>query len=205
MLGLFQPVTATPRLRQAFLSHSKDDSRLRFFEEACSAAGVILKKMELEDPEFPPWRSIRREVGKSQIVFVSLSEPLQRLDYRHTQNWIDYEVGLACQRELPVWVFEPFEVQVDFPIPYCTHTVRFDHSNVDHVKWLKGQLEYLRDHGAGRYGNQRQFPSRRYDGTLSVRCLNPRCGLEFFQLNSEGDFWCPSCREPMEWKPKEEG
>ena len=200
MVLAFRIRPVTPRLRQVFLSHSKDDSRLRFFEEACSAAGVILKKMELEDPEFPPWRSIGREINRSQMMFVSLSEPLLGLDYRHTQNWIDYEVGLACQRELPVWVFEPSEEQVDFPIPYCTHTVRFDQSNREHIKWLKVQLEYRRDHGAGRYGAHQQFPRNMYDGTPSTRCSNPRCGLEFFQLNSDGVFWCPSCRQPMEWK-----
>jgi hypothetical protein len=184
---------------RVFLSHSKDDPRLRFFERACSSAGVELGEMELETPEFPPWRSIRREIARSEILFVSLSEPLMRIDYRHTQNWIDYEVGLACQRELQVWVFEPTETPIDFPIPYCTHCVRLNYDDVENAKWLKLELENLSAHHARRFGLG-AFPKTRYDGNPAVQCPNERCGLEFFQLNRTGDFFCPSCRKSLRWE-----
>lgn len=193
-------ITNTPRLRKVFLSHSKTDQRLRFFEDACSSAGVALRKMELEEPEFPPWRSIFREIETSQILFVSLSEALLSADYRHTQNWIDYEVGIACAKAMPVWVFEPLETAIRFPVPYCTHAVRFNHDSVDDVRWLKGQLQYLADNGAGRYGPN-IVPTVRFDGNPAVKCINKKCGLQFYQLNRQGDFECPSCREPMVWIP----
>jgi hypothetical protein len=195
---LFQTARPGPLLRQVFLSHSRADGRLRFFERACVIAGVALREMELEDPVFPPWRSIRREIYSSQILFVSLSEPLARIDYRHSQNWIDYEVGLACGRNMPIWVFQPAEVVIDFPVPYATHTVVFDHEDVEQIKWLSDELRHLRMKGAGFYDTS-PFPSKRYDGNPRATCLNPRCGLEFFQLNRTGKFRCPSCGYEMEW------
>jgi hypothetical protein len=185
---------SVPAKIRVFLSHSKEDPRMRFFERACSLAGVELREMELETPEFPPWKSIWREIASSEILFVSLSEPLMKLDYRHTQNWIDYEVGLACARGLPVWVFEPFETPVNFPVPYCTHSWRLSHDDVENVKWLKSELELMRERGVARFGLH-PFPKARHDGNPAIRCPNGRCGLEFFQMNLSGDFFCPSCRQ----------
>jgi hypothetical protein len=189
-----------PALRQIFLSHSKDDSRLRFFERACASAGVALRTMELEHVAPPPWRSIFAEIASSQILFVSLSEPLVQQGYRHTQNWIDYEVGLACGREMPIWVFEPYEVRIDFTVPYCTHSVRLSHDSDENVRWLKTELEQLKRVGPGRY-SLRQSPKERYDGNRAVTCVNERCGLVFYQLNRQGEFFCPSCRTSMRWEP----
>jgi hypothetical protein len=184
---------------RVFLSHSKEDPRLRFFERACVSAEVGLKEMEIETPEFPPWKSIRRAIESSNILFVSLSESLVKIDYRHTQNWIDYEVGLACAKGLPVWVFEPFETPINFPIPYCTHCVRLNLDDVENLKWLKGELEFLRRVPIHRFGLG-AFPKQRHDGTPSLTCPNERCGLEFFQLNGSGEFFCPSCRSLLSWE-----
>jgi hypothetical protein len=195
---LFQTKRPGPPLRKVFLSHSKTDTRMRFYERAYSAAGVTLREIELEEPTFPPWRSIRREIDTSQILFVSISEALSGIDYRHSQNWIDYEVGLACARNMPIWVFQPSGVDIDFPVPYATHTLVFEHESVEQIRWLGEELRHLRMKGAGYYDTS-PFPKTRYDGNPRVTCSNQRCGLEFFQLNQAGPFKCPSCGELMEW------
>jgi hypothetical protein len=204
---LFRPLFNTrrpgPPLRQVFLSHSKTDARLRFFERACAMAGVALKEIELEQPVFPPWRSIRHAIDRSQILFVSLSEALAQMDYRHTQNWIDYEVGLACGRNMPIWVFQPFSTPIDFPVPYATHTVVYTHEDEEHIRWLGEELRHLKLKGAGFYDTS-PFPNERYDGNPRVTCANPRCGLEFFQLNRTGAFRCPSCGTEMQWQEEAE-
>ncbi|MGI0154681.1 MAG: hypothetical protein ACREDE_00880 [Thermoplasmata archaeon] len=171
---------------------------MRFFERACAKAGVELREMELEAPERPPWRSIRREIVRSQVLFVSLCEALSGIDYRHTQNWIDYEVGLACMRNMPIWVFQPEGTEIDFPVPYATHTLVYGFENDEHIKWLGDELRHLKMKGAGYYDTA-PFPSERYDGNPRATCTNPSCGLEFFQLNRTGAFRCPSCGQEMMW------
>jgi hypothetical protein len=40
--------------------------------------------------------------------------------WKFTQNWIAYEVGLACQRGMDIWVLCN-EVNINFPVPYLNN------------------------------------------------------------------------------------
>jgi len=175
---------------------------LGFFSEVCAAAGVELIKVELEAPPPPPWESICKDIRRSQLVFVSLSEPLLDPNNRHTQNWVDYEVGLACANNLAVWVFEPAEIHIPFAVPYCTHAVRLDHAAIENVQWLRDELKNMKQ-GTTKYGLVLR-PTVRFDGNEAITCTNGRCSMTFYQLNREGSFWCPSCGNEMYWtKPTE--
>ncbi|MFG1461210.1 MAG: hypothetical protein AAE987_07545 [Thermoplasmataceae archaeon] len=84
----------------------------------------------------PPWNRIRRDILRSKATFVVLSEPLENINYRHTMNWIDFEVGLSCAWLKPVWVFEPMENQINFSVPYATHQMYYEFQSDDRIKWL---------------------------------------------------------------------
>lgn len=171
-----------------FISHSKDDPNIDFFHKALSGPKVGSFMMEFENIENPPYKSIKEKINASRAVFVLLSNPLLQHNYAHTRNWIDFEVGIACQRRIDVWVFEPMHQIINFAVPYATHHVRYESTSDDHVKILRALIENI----------NKAFP-RVLDGGLLVRCTNENCGISFYQLNGAGEFNCPSCRKTYTW------
>jgi len=61
-------------------------------------------------------------VGKELVKAQSASEiNLEARDqWKFTQNWIAYEIGLACQAGLDVWVVCD-GVKINFPVPYLNN------------------------------------------------------------------------------------
>jgi hypothetical protein len=165
-----------------FISHSKLDNRKSFFLSAFATAGVKAEYEEfepVESKEDPPWKRIKNHIWKSRATFVTLSEPLLDINYRHTMNWIDFEVGLSSAWNKPVWIFEPIEKPINFAVPYATHHVYYDYQSEDYIRWLVGVLEE---------GDLKFTLNGRY-----FTCSN--CGLTFTQLNEDmNEFPCPSCR-----------
>ena len=155
-----------------FISHSKIDSRKYFFTSAFATAGVEAKFEEFEpvvSREEPPWKEIKNHIWQSRATFVALSEPLENMNYRHTMNWIDFEVGLSLAWNKPVWVFEPLERRINFAVPYATHHIYYDYQSEEHIQWLVGILK-----------------EGIFNFNLELRkftCDN--CKLTFTQLNNE--------------------
>ncbi len=168
---------------QIFVSHSRDDPNLHFFQQAFAASLVKGVFMELESIKPPPWHTIKQQVAISRCLFVSLSRPLLNWDYRHTGNWIDFEVGLACMQNKHVWVFEPLNEAIDFAVPYCTHYVLYNSASEEEIVWLKQQI-----------GNYLALLGPFFNDKLIVHCPKERCGLAFYMLADLDEFPCPSCR-----------
>lgn len=170
-------------MAQIFVSHSKEDENRDFFHKVISGTSLKGIWMEFEDVAPPPWSVIKYNVVRSNCVIVSLSRPLASYDYRHTQNWIDFEVGLACAFDKHVWVLEPWREEIDFAVPYCTHYSLFESDNVDHLKYFKEKFEeYSRT-------------SRPHtQNTFLRRCAKESCGVAFYLMSDVDEFRCPSCR-----------
>jgi hypothetical protein len=166
-----------------FISHSKLDHRKHFFTSAFATAGIKAEFEEfepVESREDPPWKRIKNHIWRSKATFVVLSEPLENPSYRHTMNWIDFEVGLSSAWDKPVWIFEPIESPINFAVPYATHHVCYEYQSDDDIKWLVSILKE---------GNLKFTLNGRY-----FTCSN--CGLTFTQLNEDkNEFPCPSCRK----------
>lgn len=115
---------------QIFLSHSKHDKKIRnFFMASFSQVdGIIPQTMEFGETLPPPWTHIKDEMEKSKAVFILLGEGVVESGI-HTQNWISFEVGLACALKKDVWVFEQRNVDVHFPIPYLNYYFHYDPEN----------------------------------------------------------------------------
>ena len=169
-----------------FISHSKLDHRKTFFSNAFATSGVQAHFEEYQPKHSKnnaPWMEIKKHIFSSRATFVVLSEPLEDVNYRHTMNWIDFEVGISLGFNHPVWVFEPAERVINFAVPYATHHSYYNFDSDENIQWL---VEVLRNGNLSNHLPQRFFTC-------------PKCGLKFTQLNLNfEEFVCPSCRERLQ-------
>ncbi len=134
--------------------------------------------MEYEDIEPPPWETIKKKVIDSTAIFVFLSDLIDNKDYEHTQNWISFEIGLACMNNKPVWVFEPYDSHVEFVVPYFTHYVLYN-TDTETLKIIRDWVDKM----------GLVFPEEHL-----IQCPNNDCGIGFFLMSDINKLFCPSCR-----------
>jgi hypothetical protein len=126
-------------------------------------------------------------IGKKLVEMQEKSsyDPEAARTWKYTQNWIAYEIGLACQRSIDVWVLCE-DVSINFPVPYFNHYQPF----ATDIDWLRSILEtYAR---AGYLAS----PSE-----LLIVCPNRDCGVEYFFWGHNHtrpfDVACPQCLQTM--------
>jgi len=180
-------------MTRIFLAHSQGDEDIRdFFIKIGGLAGVEIKVMEFETIALPPWRTITSWILRSNAIFVLLGEKIIDKGII-TQNWISFEVGIACgmgqtsQRD--VWVFEPFQYNVRFPVPYLNHYVLYDINDIVSMNYIRAIME-------GYKSFFRSIPQ----GLIDVEC--PHCGINFKLHNQIQEFNCPACRQKIEFTEK---
>jgi hypothetical protein len=182
---------------QIFISHSKYDKEFcNAFDSACASVGLKRFRSEFENIEKPAWKTIKKEIKKSNALFLLVGKELtnrqrrclvdspEYTDWLFTQNWISYEIGVASQKGIDVWVLCD-SLDINFPVPYL---------NNYHVWGV-----HLED------PNQRNFilnvlkayqSARRveFDERFSFSC--PNCGATynlFFPPAKEFKLRCPTC------------
>ncbi len=123
---------------------------------------------------------VGKKLAKAQETF--------RLDWKYTQNWIAYEIGLACQRGIEVWVVCD-NVEINFPVPYLNNYLPFSLRNEDSFRYMRDVLE---DYNTGiRF----QF-SHEDLATIAISCPYENCGVEFnlhATLHPGDKIKCPHC------------
>jgi hypothetical protein len=98
-----------------FISHSKrDEATINAFCRAFPQTTMRVVLEEFDTYVVPAWAKIAKDVQESSAVFLLLSPHLNATAY--TQNWVSYEVGLACAMKKPVWVYEQWQAPVHFPV-----------------------------------------------------------------------------------------
>lgn len=152
--------------------------------------------MEFENIQPPAYQSIKNLVNGSNALFVLLSPQLLELDRRYTANWVAFEIGLAAnwrshflipritQDRIDVYVFEPLDEPIDFPIPYCTYYMPYDGSS-EELTFLKELIQDAPYHNRG----------------IPVKCPYDNCKIEFKLLKDIEHIVCPTCRQGIVWKP----
>lgn len=182
--------------RQVFVSHTqKDESFCDRFDTACARAGMKSFRSEFETIKPPPWRDIRDAMKKSCAMFLLVGKNLVKkqkshgLEWEYTQNWIAYEVGLACERGIDVWVICD-AVKINFPVPYFNnyhiHGLRTK-SQIDFMKWVLESYDR---------GGSFPFPYN----NRGVSCPHEECAIEFnlhSVLDPNEEFVCPHCLKTM--------
>lgn len=189
------------------MSHTKLDRKCcDEFDIAASRVGLKVFRSEFETIKSPAWRTIKDEINKSNALFLLVGEQLtkaqassdtdagQREKWKHTQNWIAYEVGVACQRGIDVWVICD-SVNINFPVPYL--------NNYD-IWGINREIPESREWIRWILGEYNKGISRFCVGVDPKRVYTcPNCGA-FFNFHSalpkRMETPCPTCLKTMHFK-----
>jgi len=192
---------STQQQYTAFVSHSKYDVDIRkSFSEVFAVSGLMPKYMEFERFAPPAGTKIREQIQKSQVVFLLLGPNIRKSSF--TENWVAFEVGLACAFNKEVWVFEPLDLASDFPVPYVTDYMPYNLQESQCFDYIRKVMEAYKYPvplfpivTQGRY--KRGVPA----GDL-LQCPYAHCKLEFHLHTRISNLHCPSCRQQIEvaWK-----
>lgn len=191
-------------MAQIFLSHTKRDSSFcNTFDTIASRVGIKVFRSEFEDIKSPPWKTIKDAIAQSNVLFLlvgkelvkaqaqSESNALERDKWKYTQNWIAYEIGLACQRGIDVWVVCD-NIPLNFPVPYLTNYEIYGFSITENRQFYRTII--------GEYNKGKNYPVGLQKSKYHVKCGPEGCGVEFniFSALKKGDtLLCPSCLREM--------
>jgi len=184
--------------RCVFLSHTKLDSAFcDRFDNICANVGIRRFRSEFAYIDKPPWQTIKEQLGRSAALFLLVGKELVKqqanplnLDWKFTQNWISYEVGIAHQRNIDIWVICD-SVKINFPVPYFNNYQPFGLEGFDRM----GYLEYI----LSKYQQGYRFSFKANQGRLHTSC--PTCGIEFnlhATLRANRVIVCPQCLHGIE-------
>ena len=181
-----------------FLAHTKFDKDFcDKFDIICSNVGMKRFRSEFAEIDKPPWRTIKEQLGKSIALFLLIGKELVNRqasqynpDWKFTQNWISYEVGVVHQRNIDIWVVCD-SVRINFPVPYFNNYMPFGLDPGASMEYMNAILEaYL--HGIS-------FPISHKPDSIILKC--PSCDIQFklhAPLKTVTDIICPHCLKVIE-------
>ena len=191
---------------QVFMSHTKLDRKCcDKFDVAASRVGVKVFRSEFETIASPAWKTIKDEINKSVALFLLVGEELikaqalsdsnvgQREKWKHTQNWIAYEIGVACQKGIDVWVICD-SVNINFPVPYLNNydVWGIRRELLGSINWIKNIFKQYNEGRIARVG---------YDPHDVYTC--PNCGAVFnlhSELPKKMEIPCPTCLKTLHFR-----
>jgi hypothetical protein len=167
---------------QIFVSHSKYDKEFcNSFDSACAHVGLARFRSEFENIEKPAWKTINREIRKSNALFLLVGKELVKRqsichndnstssNWYFTQNWISYEIGVASQLRKDVWVLCD-SLPINFPVPYLNNYAvsGINLTNPDDRRFFYSLLESYKN--GGLFGLHKK---------LCYSCANPDCRTSY--------------------------
>jgi len=186
---------------QLFMSHTKKDEKFcDKFDVQAARVGVKVFRSEFEEIKHPAWKTIKKQMDASTAIFLlvgkqlvksqaaSEKDPELREEWKHTQNWIAYEIGLACERGIDVWVLCE-NVDINFPVPYFNNYAIYGQA-----KWIRGILEDYIEGETFPYGKKAKWKDY---------CPYKNCGAKFNMhsiIEIDGKVVCPTCLRKMVYK-----
>jgi hypothetical protein len=183
---------------QVFVSHShKDVEFCDIFDRACARVGVKAFRSEFESIELPAWKTITKNIRKSRALFLLFGRELAEAQlssepsWLYTQNWIAFEIGVACERGMDVWVICD-DVRINFPVPYVNNYLTV---SLRHREAFDYMVNILTDYAKG---VKTTFP----DKENVIECLNEDCGAIFnfpVPIDAGGIIVCPVCLREVEF------
>lgn len=185
-----------PKVPKVFISHSKlDKNYCDSFQKACECAGLKFFRSELENIEKPPWKTLKRQISQSPVLFLLIGKEFTKIQknlkintseyhrWMATQNWIAYEIGVSAQKGIEVWVLCE-DRDIYFPVPYFTN-LYFWEGNLAEQKDL---IFFLETYKQNKY--------ILFDKKMRHTCSNPDCRITYniIQPLAKGvEIKCPSC------------
>jgi len=184
------------RLVQIFESHTKlDKATCDKFDIAAAREGIKVFRSEYESIDPPAWETIKRQMKRSVALFLLVGPELVKSqeqavakDWKFTQNWIAYEVGLACALGKDVWATCD-GVEINFPVPYLNNYSLFD-IQTNKFKFARSVFRHYLDGKRYRLG----FMKR------NLSCPYEKCGAKFnlHAVRRKGEkVRCPTCLQEI--------
>ena len=179
---------------QLFMSHTKKDKEFcDRFDIQAARVGVRIFRSEFEEIKPPAWKTIKENIDASDALFLLVGKQLvkaqaasekdskSREEWKHTQNWIAYEIGVACELGIDVWVMCD-NVDINFPVPYLNNYAIYGTAS-----WIRSVLKVYRD--------GESYPLGEYPERVDT-CANKKCRAKF-NLHSvikvKQVVVCPTC------------
>ncbi len=213
-------------MAKIFISHSSKDEKLlkdmiEIFKET-SVDYVIYRGRKGEH-----WKNIREDILNSDAVFLLLGSTISpdKRDSAHTQNWIAFEIGVACGYEPPkkLVVFHPaYDMnnpneynENRYVIPYLTDYIYYDSNNslsYDIALNIIRNFDPYSEKSIGdkllksinsasiKHGNYITiYRDSKEDGagTYIGKIECPSCHLKFNLVSCNNIILCPSCKEKI--------
>lgn len=204
-----------------FISHSQEDKEGQLFiHHLLAREGAEFRPVfySADKPRAPHADPIRLAIREARAVWVLLSPPM--VERSHTRAWVGYEVGIACERGIPVVVIEPATTPVDLPVPGATvylqrpaligdatgqewvELIRTG-GKLEPYKWEEPETEKWGDKILTFLGNAALSSGDSTGAFYNVRCDFEGCRAGFFasaSLHRSKRHPCPSCRrEVVHW------
>jgi len=195
---------------------SPDLKKHRFRSELCQ-----------EEFENPKWITIIKKIESSSALFLLvgpklyemaqlsldiINRPLSKAEeteirdkiihWRHTQNWIAFEIGVACSKRMDVWVI-CYGARMNFPVPYSNNLFVATKELSNKITSLRFE-EILKEYLHGQkfpFQNNLVSSSLRFKGQICSKCkaqFNLRSTLNVKWVY----YKCPQCLERIDF-PKE--
>lgn len=197
---------------QIFLSHSRhDEELLNAVADVFSKSGLKSYKAGFEQLGSPPSKTLKKEIENSVAMIVILGE---NADQRHyTKTWMAWEIGIATEVGIPIWVMEDVNRSVDMVVPYLTDYWLWDSNDEEQRRELRDVidgkyrlsnriLESIGDALREQRNQNRRIagldPEEKEERGQKIKCPHERCGLKF-RLRSmvPSTFDCPACRKEI--------
>lgn len=190
---------------QIFISHTKRDVRFcDLVDKLFARVPIKAFRSEYENIPRPEWQTIKKAMNDSFALFLLVGPRLaenQRLknrEWSYTQNWIAYEIGLACQMGIDVWAICD-SVLINFPMPYVNNYYPMQLLPLTRTRPDLGlikdadfkHLKYIIDKYSS--GNRFSFPYKLNAKCCGVICK--QCGAQFnlHLLKRRISIRCPQC------------
>lgn len=183
-------------MTQVFVSHTKKDEEFcNEFDKICARVGIIAFRSEFEELLTPVWETIKDAMNKSVALFFLLGKELVNSqdrgdpEWRYTQSWIAYEIGLACQKGIDVWAICD-DVLINFPMPYINNYLPASLKHRTAFDYMRGVLE--------NYNKGVSYPT---PTNKTIHCHYDDCEMGFnlhVRLQHGEKIRCPQCLRDIE-------
>ena len=182
---------------KVFESHTKlDNDFCDVFDRACARVGIDAFRSEYESIEPQAWQTIRNELRQSKALFLLVGKSLVEAqtihssDWEHTQNWISYEIGIASQLGIDVWVLCD-GIEINFVVPYLNNYLPYSIRGEGNFKLF---IRVLEEYASG----------KKYDlnETDAITCPYSDCLINYnlhAKVPKGGKIVCPCCLRRIVW------
>lgn len=183
--------------KQVFLSHTQRDIDFcNKFDSVCARVGIKVFRSELEEVSSPAWSVIKNAINNSVALFFLVGKELVKSQgekdpqWAYTQNWISYEIGIACQLGIDVWAICD-DVPINFPMPYINNYMTVSLARSDAFNYMRKILESYDS------GRTFKFPYVIPNvGNIGIYCGHNNCKMGFnlhVSLKPKDQIKCPQC------------